>query len=77
MKKAVLREYIKRGGKQIEPNTVTFTFLIGGMTITVNEFVKLGCKPAGYGVGFECTYTINISSVLHSKDPGIQQRLEL
>ena len=25
----------------------------------------------------ECTYTMNISSVLHSDDPGIQQRLEL
>lgn len=75
MKQAVLREYIKRGGTLIEPNKVRFNFLIGGMTITINKFVKLGCKPAGYGVGFECTYTINISNVMHSDDPGIQQRL--
>ena len=75
MKQAVLREYIKRGGTLIEPNKVRFNFLIGGMTITINKFVKLGCKPAGYGVGFECTYTVNISNVMHSDDPGIQQRL--
>lgn len=75
MKKAVLREFIKRGGQQTDPNTVVFNFVIGSMTVRVNKFVKLGCKPAGYGVGYECTYMMNISNVLHSEDPGIQERL--
>ena len=39
MKKAVLREYIKRGGQQIDPNTLEFNFVVGGMTIRVNKFV--------------------------------------
>ena len=68
MKEALLREMEKRGAKRNTDNGVTIENPIAEMTIKIERFVKVGCKPATYGVGFECTYTIKLSYSFHSTD---------
>src|SRR3569832_2830104 len=68
MKDALLREMENRGAKRNDDNSVAINNPIAGMIIRIETFVKLGCKPAGYGVGYECTYTVKLSNSFHSND---------
>ena len=68
MKEALLGDMVKRGAQRKNPDSVEINYVIGGMTIKMDTFVKLGCKPANYGVGFECTYSTKLSYAFHSND---------
>lgn len=68
MKEALLLEMENRGAKRNDANSVSINNPIAGMVIRIEAFAKLGCKPAGYGVGYECTYTIKLSNSFHSND---------
>lgn len=68
MKEALLREMEKFGFQREGENSVVINNPIAGMTIRIERFLKVGCKPASYGVGYECTYTSKLSYSFHSND---------
>lgn len=68
MKEALLRTMEKRGGQRKGGDSVVIGNPIAGMTIKIEKFEKLGCKPANYGAGYECTYNSTISQSFHSND---------
>lgn len=68
MKEALLRWMEKGGGQRTAKDAVTKGNFIAGLTIKIEKFEKIGCKPANYGVGYECTYDITASQSYHSND---------
>jgi hypothetical protein len=68
MKEALLRTLVKRGGQRKDDNSIVIGNIIAGITIKIEKFEKLGCKPANYGAGYECTYNSTISQTFNSND---------
>lgn len=76
MNEALLRTMQKRGGQLRADGCVGVDNSIAGMCVKIENFEKLGCKPASQGVGYICTYNITTSVSVHSNEgsePGDRQ----
>lgn len=68
MKQAVIRSLQKRGATKRGENSVSVDNAIAGSSYRIEEFEKLGCKPANYGAGYFCTYGITTSLKMYSNE---------
>ncbi len=58
----------RKGATGRDENSVSLDNAIAGSNIKIQEFEKLGCKPANYGAGYFCTYEITTTITLYSNE---------
>jgi hypothetical protein len=68
MKEALIRTMQMQGGQRKPGDAVASENAIGGMTLKILEFEKLGCKPADRGAGYFCTYKHTSRLSAHSNE---------
>ncbi len=68
MKEALINSMVKRGGQRMPDGSVGVNNALAGSSIKIEELEKLGCKPAAYGAGYFCTYSVTTSVSMYSNE---------
>lgn len=66
MKQAIINSAVNQGGEKTSGGAVAMNNAISGASMNIDDFEKIGCAPANYGVGYICTYNIRASLSFHS-----------